>query len=161
MTFNAVIRDEWVEVYCLSIKNKLKIRINHPGYPADSNCSFPSDIRVVGKRWKVRSSGIKLIPPTYENKIIKKKGYYRIDKNKLESKVGYFPGDESIENFINLKIYGDQGDCDVCYERQKNVVFIPCSHFACCDICANNPMITKCPICRSVFREIINRDQID
>ena len=37
--------------------------------------------------------------------------------------------------------------CIICKERERNIVFIPCDHLACCEPCAVE-IISKCPICR-------------
>ena len=45
-------------------------------------------------------------------------------------------------------------DCKVCFERQANILFVPCGHLACCGICSPAFLSTKCPICRMTVREI-------
>ncbi len=45
--------------------------------------------------------------------------------------------------------------CVVCMENLRNVVFLPCAHFALCDVCAAN--VEKCPSCRC---EIDSRIQV-
>lgn len=44
--------------------------------------------------------------------------------------------------------------CVVCLEADKNTVFIPCGHKACCFECANMIDPRNCPICRALIREI-------
>lgn len=36
--------------------------------------------------------------------------------------------------------------CVVCMDRQKNIMFLPCSHLAACVECSAS--LTKCPVCR-------------
>ena len=47
----------------------------------------------------------------------------------------------------------DRLRCVVCLAAEKNVVFMPCMHVACCSDCAKGPTgekkpIRKCPMCR-------------
>ena len=36
--------------------------------------------------------------------------------------------------------------CKVCFEQEVRVAFLPCTHYACCSLCANN--LKECPMCR-------------
>ena len=57
------------------------------------------------------------------------------------------------------KILKDNGlikkqlQCVVCHNTERNVVFLPCKHFACCEVCANNLYTNKCPTCRGIIEE--------
>ena len=46
-----------------------------------------------------------------------------------------------------------QMQCVVCHTAERNVVFIPCKHFACCNLCANTLYTDKCPTCRGAIEE--------
>ncbi|XP_065837742.1 death-associated inhibitor of apoptosis 2-like [Oscarella lobularis] len=48
-----------------------------------------------------------------------------------------------------LKTLRDSRLCKVCMNRDANVVFIPCGHVSCCQLCASS--LTVCPICRCKF----------
>lgn len=39
--------------------------------------------------------------------------------------------------------------CIVCYERPASVLFIPCAHVCCCDICSASLPTALCPMCRA------------
>ena len=52
-----------------------------------------------------------------------------------------------------IKKYEDKFICCVCYEYPKNVLFMPCKHFACCDDCSENVYV--CCICRQNVKERI------
>ena len=39
--------------------------------------------------------------------------------------------------------------CLVCYDNKRNILFSPCNHLCCCNICSNN--FTTCPYCRIVI----------
>jgi len=39
----------------------------------------------------------------------------------------------------------DKENCLICMERTREIVFLPCSHFLTCPLCA--PKLTSCPIC--------------
>ena len=50
---------------------------------------------------------------------------------------------------FNKKIYrnDDINECIICMEDKKNIIFYPCKHYYCCDLCSK--YIKLCPICRS------------
>ncbi len=50
-----------------------------------------------------------------------------------------------------LKVYGGDGDpeCCICLDDNKDTIFEPCRHFACCARCSLQ--VNMCPICRSVI----------
>lgn len=54
-------------------------------------------------------------------------------------------GQEHLE--LDPESIPDEKLCPVCYEREKNSIFIPCGHIYCCLECSYN--IDPCPICRS------------
>ena len=51
----------------------------------------------------------------------------------------------------------DDNRCVICVEdRQRSVLFIPCDHCVCCEICARTMMENKseCPICRTPVDDV-------
>lgn len=42
--------------------------------------------------------------------------------------------------------------CKICFDEQRQVVFLPCGHLVCCKICSN--LVKKCPICRNEIAEV-------
>lgn len=40
-----------------------------------------------------------------------------------------------------------EGMCVACREREAQIVFIPCGHLCCCEMCGRN--LDRCPMCRS------------
>lgn len=40
--------------------------------------------------------------------------------------------------------------CSICISDKKNILFQPCNHLSCCELCANDLVSKKgfCPICR-------------
>jgi len=46
-----------------------------------------------------------------------------------------------------LSIFGE-GQCTVCYETKKLVVFYKCGHICCCENCARRFVRNRCPVCR-------------
>jgi Zinc finger, C3HC4 type (RING finger) len=45
--------------------------------------------------------------------------------------------------------------CPICMERNKNILFMPCRHLACCSTCGINTSVQNCPICRGTITERI------
>jgi len=43
--------------------------------------------------------------------------------------------------------------CDICYEKEKNALLMPCKHNCTCILCAKN--LTQCPICRGKITDFI------
>lgn len=49
-----------------------------------------------------------------------------------------------------VKLEEEEKLCNICLERKKNIVFDPCGHVVCCEVCANNPHFNSiCPKCRA------------
>jgi len=40
----------------------------------------------------------------------------------------------------------EESECVVCLSEKKSVVFMPCKHVACCEICSEK--VEECPLCR-------------
>jgi hypothetical protein len=58
------------------------------------------------------------------------------------------------------KIDNDDGVCCVCFDAEKNWIFIPCGHLACCETCAKNCKNMNygrgcCPVCRQNIKNLI------
>ena len=49
----------------------------------------------------------------------------------------------------------DLNNCSICWEKEPNMVFIPCGHMAACETCASQ--LQDCPICRE---KITNKQKI-
>ena len=46
-------------------------------------------------------------------------------------------------------------DCKVCFDRQIDVLFIPCKHLVCCSTCAAAALSKTCPVCRGHVSETL------
>lgn len=69
------------------------------------------------------------------------------------------------EKIVILKIYGGDEDleCCICLDNDKDVVFKPCGHYACCSECVSWLQSNKkpCPLCRSYFIEVVHINEIN
>eukprot|EP01008_Symbiontida_sp_HLA12_P001199 NODE_2274_length_494_cov_238.714286_g2257_i0.p1 GENE.NODE_2274_length_494_cov_238.714286_g2257_i0~~NODE_2274_length_494_cov_238.714286_g2257_i0.p1 ORF type:complete len:151 (-),score=26.42 NODE_2274_length_494_cov_238.714286_g2257_i0:41-457(-) len=54
---------------------------------------------------------------------------------------------EQFSSPLNTTAGDDFDLCKVCFERQSNVLFTPCSHLGFCQQCSK--AMTECPVCRS------------
>jgi hypothetical protein len=47
-------------------------------------------------------------------------------------------------------------ECNVCMERDRNAVFLPCSHVVCCNECASKIKAQRgrCPVCRTAIAQV-------
>ena len=52
---------EFVELICVKEDSKLRVKITSPGYFNHSNCQFPRDIRIEGRKYRVRADDVKLV----------------------------------------------------------------------------------------------------
>jgi len=43
--------------------------------------------------------------------------------------------------------------CCICNDRQIRVIFRPCNHLVCCEVCAQDSKLNKCPICRTPIQD--------
>jgi len=71
-------------------------------------------------------------------------------KNKEEGankENGQEPPENAEEDLPSRPIYGHVvvSDCVICMEKTREIVFLPCSHFLTCPLCA--PRVIKCPMC--------------
>lgn len=46
-----------------------------------------------------------------------------------------------------------ESDCVICYERQSNVLLLPCLHLCICQICCRKLYQSRCPICRETIED--------
>ncbi|KAK3596950.1 hypothetical protein CHS0354_002517 [Potamilus streckersoni] len=51
------------------------------------------------------------------------------------------------------KMLKEQTTCKICMENPVRVIFLPCGHFVCCELCA--PAFQKCPICRKHIQQFV------
>lgn len=147
---------EYVILECVEEGSKLRVKMKSPGYLINSNCQFPRDLRVAGRKFKVPVEYVKLM--TQRGK------YFYSIKNK--SVIQIINDDEhkelNMENIKkNTKIYedADTNDCAVCLCNEKDTVFIPCGHFYTCMGCSQQ--LKTCPICRCTITERISKSLFD
>ena len=162
------ILESTVILECQKQGSKLRIRIISPGYNNYANCRFPKAIREEGRRYSVPSHAISF------NEGSNMKFFYMIKP----SLITILKPDEDVTELLAktlsktsisekkvLKIYEDVSieSCVVCFDREKDVVFAPCGHYCSCFECASiiKRSNNKCPICRSLIKTIVKRDQID
>jgi len=53
--------------------------------------------------------------------------------------------EEAKETQLKTNQGHDKENCLICMERTREIVFLPCSHFLTCPLCA--PKLSSCPIC--------------
>lgn len=149
----------YVILECVSEGSKLRVKMKSPGYLINSNCQFPRDLRIAGRKFKVPVSDVKLM--TQRGKYfysIKKKNNIEIIKDNEPSSI---INEVLRDNLKNMKIYedSDTSDCAVCLSEVKSIVFIPCGHFYTCKSCSQR--LKTCPICRENITECIDKNLFD
>lgn len=58
-----------------------------------------------------------------------------------------------LEMMQSPKNFDGTMNCAICYENDRDVVFIPCKHNVCCIKCSKS--IRQCPVCRFKITDII------
>ena len=147
---------EHVILECVAEGSKLRVKMKSPGYLVNSNCQFPRDLRVEGRKFKVPVEHVKLM--TQRGK------YFYSIKNK--SVIEIINNDEldaiKQENIKkNTKVFEDDTtmDCAVCLSCEKDTVFIPCGHYYTCNECSIQ--LKTCPICRATITERVSKTLFD
>lgn len=147
---------EFVLLECVKEGSKLRVKMKSPGYLINSNCQFPRDLRVAGRKFKV---------PVVYVKLMNQQGkyFYSIkNKNVIEIITDEVTQQINLDNIKqNTKIYEDAStnECTVCLCAEKDTVFIPCGHFYTCNGCSQQ--LKKCPICRANITDRINKSMFD
>ena len=147
--------DSFVVLECVKEGSKLRVKMKSPGYLIDSNCQFPRDLRVEGRKFKVPAQYVKLMTQTGRY-------FYSIkNKNVIEIIENNSFHDIRQENIKNTKIFEDKdnSECAVCLCSEKSIVFIPCGHFYTCGECSQQ--LKTCPICRVNITDRINKSLFD
>lgn len=133
---------------CVKDRGKLRIRIISPGYNKEANCQFPRAIRACGRKYSAPPSAVKLAKGTAG------KFFYRVQKKFIQTL------DEKV---IIKKVFGDEDcECDVCMDKKREVVIVPCGHYCLCGECAKAIEGTTgvCPLCRGDIEMVVTPDMI-
>ena len=142
-----------VELICIKVKSKLRVRITSDGYLKHANVQFPRDLRVENRLFKVDKSFVKLV-------LTRGRWFYSVkNKNNIEI-VGDNAEHKKID-LTNMKIFEDTdtSECSICLTYDKDTIFNPCGHYYCCTQCSN--MLVNCPICMTKIEAKINKALVD
>lgn len=131
---------KYINLECILIKKKLRVRVITNGYNNKANCRFPRKLRLDGRQYKIKSDNIK----TCETKNNK---FYYIVKGDIEI----------IKDYKPEKIY-DSSLCAVCLNAEAQMCYIPCNHMCICLDCDKQYNCDKCIMCRSEILRKINKD---
>jgi hypothetical protein len=144
---------ELIRLKCVKEGSKLRMKIMSSGYSSHANCQCPRDIRVAGQEYTVPKEDITLANT-------QGKFFYRIKKGRILTYQSLDKDLSNLPDLKNLKIYDDNvTECCVCMaDDETMVIFAPCGHYCCCNICA--PKLKNCPMCRANITQIVTRDQL-
>jgi hypothetical protein len=134
-----------VELVCVKVKSKLRVRITTPGYLNQANCQFPRDLRVEGRRFEVPAHFVRLVQ-------LRGKHFYSVPRG--VAKVIDF----DQQNAIQIYEDEDSSECAICLCEPKQMVFVPCGHYYCCNSCTRR--LQKCPICRELIAHSIVKSEL-
>jgi hypothetical protein len=141
--------DDYIELVCIELGGKLRVRITSANYLHFANVQFPRDIRVAGRRFKVKKSDITLV-------MTRGKYFYSVKKaNAIE-----ILAHANEMDLAQHKIFEDEdiSECVVCLSANKEIVYVPCFHYYCCGECSKS--LKNCPICRVNITNKINKELI-
>lgn len=148
---------QYVILECVNEGSKLRVKMKSPGYLINSNCQFPRDLRVAGRKFKVPVEYVKLM--TQHGKY-----FYSIKNKQVIKIIEDSDGEEATilaQNLKSMAIYEDDStnECAVCLAADKEVVFIPCGHYYTCNDCSGQ--LKTCPICRATITNRVNKSLFD
>lgn len=170
-----------VRLKCVREKGKLRVKIDSDEYIRGANCRFPRDMRADGREFLVPSSDVSLSAGRAGKFFyVVKKGNISIAPPGNTSSTGSsirpgtypapspvsLPGSPSAPSVpLNIKVYESEDNiCAVCMDRERDTVSVPCGHKFLCYSCSNhifNGRSPKCPICRTVITQLVNRSDIE
>ena len=136
--------ETYIYLQCVNENGKKRIKVISLGYLHNANTQFPKDIRVIGRKYKILAQDLKLIQT-------RGKYFYSVLKRE---KILIVNEESSI---IKIHTDEDSNECIICMDSEKQIVFDPCGHLYSCNNCSLK--VTKCPICRCVIINKINKDQ--
>ena len=146
--------EEKIYFKCVKVAGRLRVRVTSPGYNHEANCQFPRAIRKEGGIYSAPRSALKF------SQGANRKFFYRVAAKFVTKE----PDDTLIgdNQLINIKVYGDDDmtECAICFENEKDIVFVPCGHFCCCNQCFTALPNKRCVMCRAEVSQVARRDQI-
>ncbi len=143
-----------VELHCVQDRNKVRVRIasyiDQDGkryndvYNNDWNCRFSRSLRMVGKRFLVPASNVKLLAlgETYFYSVSDKNIITLQNNQKTEAEI-----------LAETVVYETSADCVVCMDQKSEIIFSPCGHLCSCASCGKQ--LSKCCICRTEIKHQI------
>lgn len=88
--------------------------------------------------------------------VLSKNGNEFIPMATLNPTAPPLPSEDGCRGVVNQQEgnISDNAECVICMEYKPQVVFVPCGHMCCCQICCKKD-ISSCPMCRSDIERII------
>ena len=152
-------------LYCVKVGGKLRIKFHSfidrenkvfkNVYNNNYNCTFPKDIREVGRYYKVPDADIRLA--NRQNS----RPYYSVKRSNVivmteEEKAAFLNSPIKPTSISDIKVF-DAEECVICLSGASAIVFVPCGHQCVCSLCNDTLKKTKycCPVCREKIKEDI------
>jgi hypothetical protein len=144
-----------IRLKCVENRGKLRIRVITPGYNQHANCQFPRNLRALDREYTIPITDLTFAEGP------RGKFFYRVSKRNIT-----IVDPAADVNFGIMRVFGDddpEPECSVCLVDPRDVVFAPCGHFCCCNICAQETFRKnkKCPLCMQDVTVIVARDMIE
>lgn len=142
---STITASEWVHLECVKEGSRLRVRILTPGYYHDANCQFPRSIREPGRKYRAKSTSVKLITS-------RGKWFYSVPAGAVEV---LDEGDAAVRAQLTVFEDATSSECAVCMAVDKDTVLDPCGHLYMCRACSEK--VRECPICRVRIARRINK----
>lgn len=153
-----------IKFICIKQGSRLRVRIISPGYNPNANCQFPRKIRKEGAIYEAPKEALTF------SKNSAQKFFYRVKASSIkvifandENNDGIIGSNEIQNNTTSIhleKVYGESGECNICFDNKKDIVFVPCGHFCCCHYCYSQLKEKTCIMCREKINLVATLDQL-
>jgi hypothetical protein len=123
-----------VNLICIKVGSRLRVRIDDPAYRRDANCTFPKRLRREGATFTVPPSAITLI--------CRVKCYYYIKPDAITAVV-------APPKVVRVFTDETEDNCIICMDEKKRMVASPCGHYTLCTTCSVRMRGKPCASCRT------------
>ena len=143
-----------IQFRCVKVGGRLRIRIITEGYNHSANCQFPRKIRKEGGLYSAPVSALSF------SEGARHKFFYRVKASQI---IILEEGGEDVD-LSKVKVFEDEEEeCVVCFDNPKDIVFVPCGHYCCCDECYRQISASgsgKCVMCRADIIQVAKREEL-
>jgi hypothetical protein len=169
-----------VIIQCVQQGSRLRMKILSEGYINGANCQMSRSVREAGKYYTVHEEDVRLVAARGRHfyrvsdahikkyssmpSILKKTTSLGRTRTKSKSK----QGDDTEEPAAKRRkgpaqVFCDEGnvECIICMDRDRQVIFVECGHYYCCQACYDGLREKNCPVCKQRIKYTIKPSEVD